>query len=519
MTYLIGIDVGSSDCKVVIIDTDGHVMASARQSYPTHHPQLGWVEQHPHDWYDAACHAVRTCLASSNIATSAIAGISVDGPAHHVALLDKQGAVIRPTIHWSDLRSTSQSQRLQESHGDWIFDTTFTQVNPSWTLSQLLWLRDYEPDTWAQLRIILATKDYVTYRLTGNTQTDVYDAIGIQCYDIHLNQWSQAICDVIDFDARYLPPVQPATHICGHLLPQVADDMGLRAGIPVAVGSGDSVVEAAGIGAAQPGDCIIKLGTAANVNLVTEHAYPSRQSITYRHVVEPHWFTITATNSGASTMRWFRDTFARLESERASASGGNVYELIDQLAENAPPGSDGLLFHPYLNGERTPYWDPDLRGDFVGIHVQHTTAHFARAVLEGVAFSIRDCLRVVQTLGQPINRYFLLGGGAKSHLWRQVLCDVLGVPVHKPAVEDAAFGAALLAGIAVGIFPDWETAIRTCTRTETVIEPTSGMRDLYDTLYQLYRDITRDLTTHNHRLAELVRRNQTNGVIHENRVT
>jgi len=218
-------------------------------------------------------------------------------------------------------------------------------------------------------------------------------------------------------------------------------------------------------------------------------------------------------------MRWFRDTFARLEAELAASSGVSVYELIDKLAEGAPPGSDGLLFHPYLKGERTPYWDTDLRGDFVGIHAQHGSSHFARAVLEGVAFSIRDCLEVVAGLGSPIHRFFLLGGGAKSVLWRQILCDVLGVPLIKPATEDAAFGAALLAGIAVGVFADWDAAVRTSYKTEVTLVPSESTRSFYDQLFHLYRNVTAALTSHNHQLADLMRRIQTNGVIHENCVT
>jgi xylulokinase len=263
------------------------------------------------------------------------------------------------------------------------------------------------------------------------------------------------------------------------------------------------VVEAFGIGAVAPGDCIIKLGTAANVNLVTEQPCPSDQTITYRHIAESHWFTITPTNSGASTMRWFRDTFCRYEVDQAVQRNINVYQLIDELALGAPAGSDELLFHPYLMGERAPYWDPELRGDFVGIRAHHRLNHFARAILEGVAFSIRDCLQVVEGLGQPIRSLRLIGGGAKSHLWQQVMADVLGKPLLKPAVEDAAFGAALLAGVAVGAFSDVASAAQACVRVEGVIEPDAAAHAYYDRTFELYRAIARDMAAHNHRLAQI----------------
>jgi xylulokinase len=495
--YLLGVDVGSSDCKVTLIDAQGRVVASSAQPYPTHYPRLGWAEQDPQDWYDAACHAIRSALTAGNIRPESVAALSIDGPAHNVALLDAAGRIIRPTLHWSDLRSTPQSERLARTHGDRIFELSCCQVSPTWTLAQLLWLKENELEHWARLRRILVTKDYVRYRFTGQYQTDVYDAIGTQLYAAQTAEWSDELCDLIGFNPDWLPPVSPATSISGPLLAEAAQDAGLCAGIPVAVGSGDSVVEALGIGAVQPGQGIVKLGTAANVNLVTARPLPSRQSITYRHVVEPHWFSITATNAGASTMRWFRDTFCRLEVQQAQ--GSSVYALIDQLAAGAAAGSEGLLFHPYLMGERTPHWDPHLRGSFSGLRAGHGIQHFARAILEGVAFSIRDCLHAVQQLGQPVEQVFLIGGGAKSRLWRQVICDVLGQPLVKPEIEDAALGAAVLAGQAIGMIRDW-----TGVSGEVTLQPNPETRVLYDQLFDLYREFAQDLIAHSHRLAHIM---------------
>ncbi len=496
-----GVDVGSSSCKVMVIEASGQVIASSSSDYSTHYPHMNWAEQHPDDWFRAACSAIRACV--QQIAPRTVTALSIAGPAHNVALMDDDGAIIYPTIHWSDLRSVPQSERLEAMCGGRVFEITHCRVNPSWTLPQLLWLKEHEPAVWSRLRKILVTKDYVRYRFTGIYQTDVYDAIGTQLFDARAGEWSREICALLDFDPAWLPPLAPVTHISGTLLPEVADLTGLSPDMTVVVGSGDSVVEAFGIGAIRPGHCLVKLGTAANVNLVTAGPYPSLESLTYRHVIDPFWFTITATNSGAATMRWFRDTFCRLEVEQAAAAHTSVYELINQLAGDVSAGSDGLLFHPYLMGERSPYWDPHLRGSFFGIRAQHSLHHFARAILEGVAFSIRDCLGAVRQLGAPVTDYFLIGGGAKSTLWRQILCDVLGQPLRKPAVEDAAFGAALLAGVAVGAFDTWESAVQTCARDEIILQPDPAKCLLYDQLFEVYRAVAQDLINHSHHLTRI----------------
>jgi xylulokinase len=500
--YLMGVDIGSSDCKVMVIDAQGQVIASSAQSYPTFYPRFGWAEQNPEDWYQAVCRAIRACLEAEAVQPADIIGLAVDGPAHNVALMDTAGHVVYPTIHWSDLRSAPQSERLDREHGDRIFALSYCRVNPAWTLAQLLWLKENEPNIWRALRRVLVTKDYVRYRFTGAYQTDVYDAIGTQLHDVAADKWSDELCALIGFDPDWLPEVVSALSLSGPLLPEAARDTGLCAGTPVIVGSGDSVVEAVGIGAIRPGQVVVKLGTAANVNLVTAQPLPSRQSITYRHVVDPYSFTITATNAGAATMRWFRDTFCRLEVEQARAQQLSVYALIDQLADGAAAGADGLIFHPYLSGERTPHWDPHLRGNFFGLRTGHGVQHFARAILEGVAFSIRDCLRVVQGLGQPVEQVYLIGGGAKSRLWRQIICDVVGQPLVKPAVEDAAYGAAVVAGVALGVFADWESAAAVCSRAEDRLYPDPAAQPLYDDLFELYRAIARDLVTHSHWLAQ-----------------
>ncbi len=500
---LLGVDVGSSDCKTMLVGPDGGIAASASQPYPTHYPRAGWAEQDPQDWYSAACASIRACLDQVKAASERVRALAIDGPAHTVALLDAAGAVIRPSLHWSDLRSAPPSEALEARMGDRIYAITYSRVNPSWTLTQLLWLREHEPDTWSRLRAILVTKDYVRFRFTGEYVTDLYDAVGTQMFDVQTSAWSPELCDLLGFPRDRLPRICAPAEIVGALLPDAAADCGLLPGTPIVVGSGDSVVEAFGIGAVEAGDCIIKLGTAANVNLVTREPLPSKQSLTYPHVAPGRWITITATNAGASTMRWFRDTFCRLEVEQARTRGVSVYDLIDALSEGAPPGADGLIFHPYLMGERSPYWNPHLRGDFVGIGAHHNAHHFARAILEGVAYSILDCLEVVRSLGQPIERVSLIGGGAKSKLWRRIICDVLGIALSKPKVEDAAFGSALLASVGAGEFGSLSEAVDVCTRREELLLPDDVQHSRYQAYFEVYRDIVGDLAAHSARLTQI----------------
>ncbi|MDE2750616.1 MAG: FGGY family carbohydrate kinase [Chloroflexota bacterium] len=505
-SFLIGIDVGSSACKCTIVDDSLRPVSQNAQPYPTRHPQYAAAEQDPEDWYRSACEAVRNCLDSGGIRPANVMGISIAGPAHSVALLDGAGEILHPTIHWSDLRSAPQAERLETNCGDAIFAATLCRVNPAWTLPQLLWLQENRPAVYRRLRHILVVKDYVRYRLTGLYETDEYDAIGTQLYDVHAGAWSPALLEIVDLAKEMLPQVRPATDISGELTENAARDCGLLKGTPVAVGSGDSVVEAAGIGAIVPGHCVLKLGTAANVNLVMRDAKPSPGAILYRHVVDPHWFAITATNSGTSTLQWFAETFCRAATEHPA--GQPAYKQVESLAADSVPGARGLLFHPYLQGERSPYWDPHLRGDFVGIHRRHRLEDFARAILEGVAYSLRDCFELVSDFGESISELYLLGGGAKSQLWSQLICDVLGRPMVKPAEQSAAYGSAILAGIATGLFDDWVDARRVRTLPAEVLQPADESRQLYDGNFEAYQAVVQALRPHVRSLEEIAAREE-----------
>ncbi|MEO6060468.1 MAG: FGGY family carbohydrate kinase, partial [Thermoflexales bacterium] len=453
-----------------------------------------------HDWHAAACAAVRECLSQGSLGPGDIACISIDGPAHAVALLGDDNEVIYPTIHSSDLRSTGQALALEDRLGQDVFRISGQRPNASWTLAHLAWLREQEPQVFARLRRIQPVKDYARARLTGDFVTDRYDAIGTQLFDLEADCWSDALCAEAGLPLAALPVVMDARDIAGAITEEGARATGLLSGTPVAVGSGDSVVEAFGVGVLDPGQATIKLATHANVNVVTAKPQPAPLLITYRHLLNNYGFSIAATNSGAASWRWFRETFARDEQRLALEQGKSMHTLASDMAAQAPPGCDGLLFHPYLMGERTPYWDSQLRASFVGVGAHHTLAHFARAVLEGVAFSLRDCL---DAHTERINELRLIGGGAKSAVWRRILCDVIGRPMLKPAQEDASFGAAMVAGIAAGVFADWRAAASACVRIDETLEPDPRSHAAYSALFEVYRDVARDLARHSRRLAAL----------------
>ena len=495
-SLLLGADIGSSSCKVVLIDAAGTFLANSRVPYEPQQTQPGWMEQDPEVWYRAFCAAIKDCLrGQSSDAPKRIQALSVCGPAHTVVLLDSSGKPLRPAILWSDLRSIPQARWLEEQQGDFIFDVSQQPVNPSWTLCQLLWVKQNEPDIWNRLHRIVIHKDYITYRLTGVWNTDPYDAQGTQLFDARLPGWSTELCGLLELTDTALPPVRAAVCTAGTVTEQAAADTGLPTGLSVAVGSGDSVVEALGAGVVAPGQAVLKLATSGVIGVATDGPKPSRRTMTYPYLTPSGWYTICATSSGAASALWFSHGFGEEEDNFAT---------IEKMAASVVPGSEGLLFHPYLRGERAPHWDPRLRGDFVGVTADHGKAHFARAVLEGVAFSLRDCREMLSELSIPIDDYRLLGGGARSSLWSQIVADVFDCDLLRIPVDAAAFGAALLAGVTAGVYSDIEAAAAVHMNGE-VVRPQTENRERYQRLFSLYQQTTERLRPIQHALSDLYR--------------
>ncbi len=491
--YLLGIDLGAGSLKATIITQTGAVAGEASAPITTYVPHFGWSEQEPAEWFAALCDAVPQAIAAAGIAPAAIAGIGVSAGAHIPVLTDAEGSVIRPAIMWNDQRSATEAADLHASAGDMIIATSLNRANPTWTLAMLAWLQKHEPHAIASVTRLYLAKDYLRSRLTGSWETDYSDVIGALMADDRTRSWSPEICDLIGWDASTLPPVVKATDIVGTVTAQAAEQTGLAAGTPVVCSSNDTTVEFFGIGADAPGIGAVKLATAGVLFLATSGPSVNPPISCYPHIIDGLYYTATGTNSCASAHRWLRD--------QMFAAGG--FGEMDQLAATIQPGSSGLLFHPYLQGERAPYWDPLLRADFIGLTISHNRAHFARALYEGIAFSIRDLLESARALGLSFGTIRLMGGGARSALWRQIIADVTGLTVERTESGDASFGAALIAGIGTGIFASPADALAKCVRLLDQTAPDPKTHEFYTELFNIYKQAQAAIAPLSHQLHAL----------------
>ncbi|HAZ02799.1 MAG TPA: xylulokinase [Marinilabiliales bacterium] len=486
---LLGIDFGTGGCKLTAIDSLGKVKAEASREYPTHHPKPFYSEQNPEDWEAALVTCLRQIQEQGKISLSEIVSVSFDASTHNAVLLDKDMQVIRPTIMWTDQRSSKEVEYLERGWGEDIFRIGYQKVAPTWTLPQMLWIKNNEPENYKRIHKVMFVKDYIRYLLTGSWETDYIDAQGTLFFDMAKSEWSPELCGLIGLPLNVLPPICKPTDITGTITSWASKITGLKAGIPVVCGTSDSAVEDYGAGAIKPGQCIIKLATAGNVNVMASNPAPHLRTLTYSHVVPGMWYTVAATNTAASSMRWFRDTFCGEEIIRSRETGRNVYQLIEEKVCGVPVGCEGLFFHPYLLGERSPYWDSTLRASFTGASMSHGKEHFARAVMEGVAFSLKDCFRLIDETGLGVTEFILIGGGAKSETWARIICDVFGKKVSKPLVTDASFGSALLTGVGTGVFTDVVDAVQKCVKTEKELTPDTENHQKYNELFRYYREI------------------------------
>ena len=475
MKYLLGIDFGGGSSKATLIDTNGNILAENSVEYPTYYPQLGWCEQNPEDWLDALCENLQGLMKKSGVAASDILALAVDAATHTWVMCDDAFRPIRPAIYWTDSRSRQQAQRLKEVHGQRILEICFHKPDTLWTLPQLLWVQEHEPEHFSKLRHIFFEKDYIRYYLTGTYCTDHIEAQGSMLFDSAKNQWSEELLQIAGIREDMLPPVVKPTDIIGSVTKEAAAQTGLAAGTPVICGTTDTVMEVFASGAVNPGDVTVKLATAGRICVITQKPYPSQCLVNYAHIVDGLWYPGAGTKAAAGSYRWYRDAF------------GGDYAQLSEDAEKIPVGSEGLRYHPYINGELTPYADPSLCGSFVGIRATHTKAHFTRSVLEGVSLSLLHSRKTLEELGLPLGkRATVIGGGAKGKLWRQITADCLGMELVKTVSSDSSLGSAMLAGVAVGVFASAQEAVKKCIKTESVTTPIPENTRQYETILKEY---------------------------------
>ena len=478
MKYLLGIDFGGGASKATLLDTDGNIIAEHSAEYPTLYPQNGACEQNPADWIDALCKNTHALLEKTRIDSADILAVAIDSATHTSLVCDEAYQPLRNAMHWTDSRSRLQADALRETHGEMIFERTFHKPDTIWTLPQLIWLKEHEPEVFEKVRYIFFEKDYIRYFLTGVFCTDYIEAQGSMLFDCVSMQWDEELCAMAGITKDMLPPVVKPTDIIGTITQEAANQTGLSLGTKVICGTTDTVLEVFAAGAVKQGDMTVKLATAGRICVITEKAYPDRHLVNYAHVVDGLWYPGTATKAAAASYRWFRDTF------------GGDYASLNEGAEQIDIGCDGLLYHPYLNGELTPYADPMLCGSFTGMRATHTKAHFTRAVLEGVTYSLLDCKCYLDSLHIPCSEIATaIGGGTKGKLWLQMLSDVLGITLRTTQSSDSSLGSAMLAGIAVGVFKDASDAVAKCVKQKDIVYPNAENTEKYRKVFAVYKKI------------------------------
>lgn len=497
MPYFMGIDVSTTGVKAVLVDPSGIVVGTANTEQPLYTPYPLWSEQDPADWWNGAVQSIQQVLSVTGISANHVSAIGLTGQMHGLTLLDERGAVLRPAILWNDQRTAAQCDEIRSRIGrQRLIEITGNDALTGFTAPKILWVRENEPDVYAKIRHILLPKDYVRYQLTSDFAVDRADGSGTILFDIRTRDWSPEVLQALDIPLEWLPKTFEGCAVTGAVTAEAARQTGLKAGTPVVGGGGDQAAQAVGVGAVEPGIIALTLGTSGVVFATTQGAFiePEGRLHAFCHSVPGRWHLMGVMLSAAGSLRWFRDTFAP----------GAAYDNLLAPAAGVQMGCEGLLFLPYLTGERTPYPDPLARGSFSGITIRHSMAHFSRAVLEGVAFGLRDSFELIKSAGlSQVRQVRISGGGARSPLWRQILADVFQSElVTIDTVEGAAYGAALLAGVGAGFWPDVDAACQTGVRITGSTQPTPAGMAAYDHYYSLYRQLYPALKDLSHQLSQ-----------------
>lgn len=491
---LLGIDIGTSGTKALLIDDDGRVIGSSTVEYPLYTPFPSWSEQEPEDWWRATKEAVLSVINKTGVSPKLIKGIGLSGQMHGSVFLDEKGNVIRRAILWNDQRTAKQCDEIVERVGGVkrLLELTLNLALTGFTAPKILWLRENEPENYFKVHKVLLPKDYVRFRLTGEYASDVSDSSGTLLFDVKNRKWSKEMLNLLEIPEEWMPKVYESPEITGTLLPSIAEELGLPSGIPVVGGGGDNASQAVGSGIVKNGILFVSLGTSGVIfaHLDTPEGDPEGRLHTFCHAVPGKWHTMGVMLSAGGSFRWFRDSFGDVEIELSKWTGRDPYEFLTMEAENVPPGSEGLIFLPYLTGERTPHADPLAKGVFAGISLRHKKPYFVRSVLEGVAFGLRDSLELMKNLGIEMKEIRAIAGGARSKLWRQILADVFNTPITTINVtEGAAYGAALLAGVGVGVYKSVEEACDRVVKVMSLEEPNTERAKMYEEMYGLYREL------------------------------
>ncbi len=492
MRYLLGIDIGTSGTKTVLFDERGAALASFTGEYGMAQPQNGWAEQDPRDWWRAVQSGIQSVLAQTGVDNRAVAGVGLSGQMHGLVMLDKAGAVLRPSIIWCDQRTQKQCDEIEARVGhERLVQITANPALTGFTAGKILWVRENEPDVYARCAHMLLPKDYIRYLLTGEFATEVSDASGMQLLDIPKRQWSGEVLEKLDIDRALLAKVYESPEVTGAVSKIAAEQTGLAVGTPVVGGAGDNAAAAVGTGVVRDGRAFTTIGTSGVVFAHTDRMTidPAGRVHTFCCAVPGAWHVMGVTQAAGLSLKWFRDTLCGAEKEAALGMDADVYDLLNQQAARAPIGANRLLYLPYLMGERTPHLDADARGAFIGLSGMHGKRDMLRAVMEGVSYSLMDCLSVFAETGQTVSHMAACGGGAKSAVWRQMLADLYGFEVTTVKTEGAALGVALLAGVGAGLYASVPEACDAAIRYGDALSPIPENTEKYRKVYSFYRTL------------------------------
>lgn len=493
MAYIIGVDIGTSGTKTVLFDESGKVIASKTIEYPMYQPKNGYAEQDPKDWADATVNTLKAVVSQSGVSKDDIKGIGLSGQMHGLVMLDKDNEVIRNSIIWCDQRTAKEVEEMNAKLGERkLIEITANPALTGWTAAKILWVKNNEPQNYERCRHILLPKDYIRFILTGEYATEVSDASGMQLLDVPNRCWSDEILETLGIDKSLLGKVYESCEVTGTLTKKMAELTGLNEGTIVVGGAGDNAAAAVGTGVVEDGKAFTTIGTSGVV-----FAHTSSISIdalgrvhTCCAAVPGAWHVMGVTQGAGLSLKWFRDNFCGSEKETASLMGVDEYYLMDKEAETVEVGSNRLLYLPYLMGERTPHLDPNARGVFFGLSAMHTKKDMLRAVMEGVSYSLRDCVEVFREMKININDMMACGGGGSSPLWRSMLADLYNCPVKTLASKEGpALGVALLASVGAGIYSSVGEACKQVIEVNKIQEPNTQNVGEYEKYYQLYREI------------------------------
>ena len=508
MAYLLGVDIGTSGTKTVLFKEDGTTVASSTREYSLYQPNVGWAEQDPADWWWASCATIREVIGKSGVKADEIKGVGLSGQMHGLVMLDREGRALRNSIIWCDQRTQRECEQIESLVGrERLIEITANPALTGFTASKILWIRNNEPEVYERCAKILLPKDYIRYMLTGEFATEVSDASGMQLLDIAGRCWSGELMRMLGIDKSLVAPVYESQEISGRISEAASQLTGLAVGTPVVGGAGDQAAGAVGNGIVKSGIVSSTIGTSGVVFAHTDKVTidPQGRVHTFCHAVPGAWHVMGVTQAAGLSLKWFRDNLCGAEIETAALMGVDPYMLMDKEADAVPAGSEGLIYLPYMMGERSPHLDPNAKGVFFGLSARHDKRAMLRAVMEGVVYSLRDCMDIITGMGIDVTEVRASGGGGKSELWRQMQADIFNktiTTINSP--EGPALGVAMLAGVGTGVYASVAEAAEAVVQRNSTCDAKARNVETYNRFYKVYKDLYPALKRQYGALAEVL---------------